>query len=87
MAQVVGKDHLFGVAPQHTERAARAAAIAEPAAFPNLRAHLGVALNGPVDEGGEEADKQSVVQQVCLDPAAALVDIDGVAHRRKGEVA
>ena len=87
VAQVVGKDHLFGVAPQHTERAARAAAIAEPAAFPDLRAHLGIALNGPVDEGGEEADKQRVVQQVCLDPAAALVDVDGVAHRRKREVA
>ena len=54
VAQVVGKDHLFRVAPQHTERAARAAAIAEPAAFLDLRAHLGVALNGPLMRVGKK---------------------------------
>ena len=54
VAQVVGNDHLFGVAPQHTERAARAAAIAEPAAFLDLRAHLGVALNGPLMRVGKK---------------------------------
>ena len=87
LAQVIGDDHLFGVAPQHAERAARAAVVAEAAAFLNLRAHLGVALNGAGDERGEEADEQRIVQRVCFDLAASFIHIDGVAHRRKGEVA
>ena len=84
---IVRQDHLFGVAPQHAERAARAAVVAEAAAFLNLRAHLGVALNGAGDERGEEADEQRIVQRVCFDLAASFIHIDGVAHRRKGEVA
>ena len=85
--QVVGNDHLFGVAPQHTERAARAAAVAEATAFLYLRAHLGVALNRAVNQSREKADKQRIVQRVQLHPAAPLVDVDGVTHRGKGEVA
>ena len=87
LAQVVGNDHFFCVAPQHTKCAACAAAIAEPAALLNLRPHLGVTLDGAVDERGEEADEQRIVQRVRFDPATALEHIDGVAHGRKGEVA
>ena len=87
LPQIVGKDHLFGVAPQHAESTARAALVAEAAAFADLRAQLGVTLDRAVDQRGEEADKQCIVQRVRLDPAAALVDINGVAHGRKGKVA
>src|SRR5699024_939585 len=49
VAQIVGNDHLFGIAPQHTEGTARAAAVAETAAFLNLRPQLRIAFDGAVD--------------------------------------
>ena len=85
--QVVGNDHLFHVAPGHAERAAGAAGIAEPAGFLNLRAQVGVTLDGAGDQRGEKADEHRIVQDVVLHLAPPLEHVDGVAERRKGKIA
>ena len=87
VAQVVGNDHLFGVAPQHAERTACAAGVAEPAGFVDLWPKMGVPLNGAGGHGGKKADEQRIMQRVQLNLAAALVYINGVAERSKGKVA
>ena len=85
--EVVGDDHFFGVAPQHTERAARAAGIAEPAAFFDLRAQMGVALDRTRDQRGEVADKQRIVQRIFFHLAAPFKYVNGVTQRGQRKVA
>src|SRR5699024_227503 len=87
LGKVVGNDHFFGVAPQHAECAARAAVVAETPASLDLRPQVGVPLTGAVDQRGEKADEQRIVERVELDAAAALEYVDGIAQRGKRKIA
>lgn len=78
---------IFGVAPQHAERTARTAGVAEPAGFVDLWPKMGVPLNGAGGHGGKKTNEQRIMQRVQLNLAAALVYINGVAERSRGKVA
>ena len=87
LGQVVGNDHLFHVAPQDAEQPARTAAVAEPPRVLDLRAQVGVALNGAGDHRREKADEHGIVQKIRLHAAALAEHVDRVAQRREREIA